>query len=97
MLIVSRSKRQAVVVGEFDGFERVLKVTVLEVRGGQVRLGFEVLPDEPVSVAEAWERFPRVSRAGMSAKKGSARNGRTSRPATRRDQPNAATGERRVR
>lgn len=56
MLIVTRSAEQAVVVGEFDGFERVLKVTVLAVRGGKVRLGFELLGDETVSDSDAWEQ-----------------------------------------
>lgn len=56
MLIVTRSAAQAVVVGEFDGFERVLKVTVLAVRGGQVRLGFELLGDETDTDGDAWEQ-----------------------------------------
>lgn len=43
MLIVSRSLDQSVIVGEFDGLELMLKVTVLGVRGKKVRLGFEVL------------------------------------------------------
>ena len=43
MLIVSRSLDQSVIVGEFDGLELTLKVTVLGVRGKKVRLGFEVL------------------------------------------------------
>lgn len=49
MLIVSRSTQQSVIVGEFDGFERDLKVTVLEIGRGTVRLGFEVVSDEPIS------------------------------------------------
>jgi hypothetical protein len=43
MLVVSRNLDQSVIVGEFDGLELTLKVTVLGVRGKKVRLGFEVL------------------------------------------------------
>ena len=37
-----QGKDESVVVGGADGFERLLKVTVLEINGGKVRLGFEV-------------------------------------------------------
>ena len=36
--------------------ERLLKVTVLGIAGGKVRLGFEVDSDVPVHRAEVWER-----------------------------------------
>ena len=38
MLVLSRKNRQYVVVGGSDGFDRLLKVTVLDIRGGKVRL-----------------------------------------------------------
>jgi sRNA-binding carbon storage regulator CsrA len=38
MLVLSRKSRESVVVGGSGGFEHVLKVTVLEIKGGSVRL-----------------------------------------------------------
>ena len=42
MLVLSRKQQEAVVVGGSEGFDLMLKVTVLEIQGGKVRLGFEV-------------------------------------------------------
>jgi carbon storage regulator CsrA len=57
MLVLSRKSQEAVVVGGAEGFERVLKVTVLEISRGKVRLGFEVDGDVPVHRLEVWERI----------------------------------------
>jgi carbon storage regulator CsrA len=46
-----------VVIGGADGFRRLFKVTVLDVRGAHVKLGFEVDPDVPVHRSEVWERI----------------------------------------
>jgi len=45
------------VVGGGGGLERLLKVTVLEIAGGKVKLGFEVDADIPVHRLEIWERL----------------------------------------
>ena len=63
MLVLTRKLQESVVVGGAVGFERMLKVTVLEINGMKVRLGFEVDKDIPVHRAEVWERI----RAGASA------------------------------
>ena len=57
MLILTRKIQESVVVGGSDGFESVLKVTVLEISGGKVRLGFEVDKEVPVHRWEVWERI----------------------------------------
>ena len=57
MLVLSRKNQEAVVVGGSAGFERMLKVTVLDIRVGCVRLGFEVDADVPVHRLEVWERI----------------------------------------
>ncbi len=57
MLVLTRKNRESVVVGGSKGFERLLKVTVLEIDGKQVRLGFEVDPEVPVHRLEVWERI----------------------------------------
>ena len=61
MLVLSRKKQEAVVVGGSGGFERLLKVTVLEINPGTVRLGFEVDKDVPVHRLEVWERIHATS------------------------------------
>ena len=57
MLVLSRRSQEAVVVGGSDGFERMLKVTVLEIGRETVRLGFEVDKEVPVHRLELWERI----------------------------------------
>ena len=57
MLVLSRKSQEAVVVGGADGFERMLKVTVLEINAGTVRLGFEIDKEVPVHRLEVWERI----------------------------------------
>jgi len=57
MLVLSRKMQEAVVFGGCNGFERMLKVTVLDIDGGRVRLGFEVDKDVPVHRWEVWERI----------------------------------------
>lgn len=57
MLVLSRKTQESVVVGEGDGFERMLKVTVLKITGRKVRLGFEVDPSVPVHRLEVWEQI----------------------------------------
>lgn len=57
MLVLSRKKLESVMVGGCSGFERTLKVTVIEIRGGSVRLGFDASAELPVHRAEVWERI----------------------------------------
>ncbi len=57
MLVLSRKNRQSVVVGGADSFHRLLKVTVLDIRGANVKLGFEVDAEVPVHRSEVWERI----------------------------------------
>jgi len=57
MLILSRKNHESVVVGAADGCHGVLKVTVLQITRGRVKLGFEVDADVPVHRWEVWERI----------------------------------------
>jgi len=63
MLVLSRKSRESVVVGGADGFHRLLKVTVLGIKGSNVKLGFEVDPEVPVHRSEVWERINGNGRA----------------------------------
>ena len=57
MLVLSRKNQESVVIGGSDGFHRLFKVTVLEIRGANVKLGFEADTDVPVHRAEVWEQI----------------------------------------
>jgi carbon storage regulator CsrA len=57
MLVLSRKSKESVVVGGCVGFEPILKVTVVEIKGGKVRLGFEIDATVPVHRLEVWERI----------------------------------------
>ena len=57
MLVLSRKSMESVVVGGSGRFERMLKVTVLEIKNGSVRLGFEADASIPVHRSEVWERI----------------------------------------
>jgi carbon storage regulator len=61
MLVLSRKSQETVVVGGADGLVPMVKVTVLEIRGGKVRLGFEVDATIPVHRLEVWERLKAIS------------------------------------
>ena len=57
MLVLSRKNRECVMVGRGGGFPGLLKLTVLEITGRAVRLGFELAEDIPVHRLEIWERL----------------------------------------
>jgi carbon storage regulator CsrA len=57
MLVLTRKSQEAVVVGSGESLERMLKVTVLEICGGRVKLGFEAATDILVHRWEIWERI----------------------------------------
>ena len=57
MLVLTRKSQESVVVGGSDGFERILRVTVLDIKSGKVRLGFDVDKDVPVHRLEVWEKL----------------------------------------
>ncbi len=73
MLVLSRKSRESVVVGGADGVHRLLKVTVLAIRGKQVKLGFEVDKDVPIHRSEVWERLQMGQRPDGESGSGIAR------------------------
>ena len=64
MLVLARKSMESVVVGGSGGFEQLLRVTVLEIKNGSVRLGFEADASIPVHRSEVWERIHNSSGAG---------------------------------
>jgi carbon storage regulator CsrA len=62
MLVLSRKSCQSVVVGDpANRLKQSLKVTVLEIHGNKVKLGFEAASDVPVNRWEVWKEL----RAGI--------------------------------
>ena len=57
MLVLSRKLQEAIVVGGTDGNEPLMKVTVLAINNGTVRLGFEAAVTVPVHRWEIWQRI----------------------------------------
>jgi carbon storage regulator CsrA len=57
MLVLSRKSQESVVIGGTEAFGRLLKITVLNITGGKVRLGFEIDADIPVHRKEVWDRI----------------------------------------
>ncbi len=57
MLVLTRKCQEVVVASGADGFNVLLKVTVLGIENGKVRLGFEAADDIPVHRLEVWERI----------------------------------------
>lgn len=57
MLVLTRKSQESVMVGSADPFACMLKVTVLEICGGKVKLGFEAGTDILVHRWEIWERL----------------------------------------
>ena len=57
MLVLSRKRSESVEIGGANGRQRVLKVTVVEIRGGTVKLGFEADADVRILRSEVSKRI----------------------------------------
>jgi carbon storage regulator len=56
MLVLSRKSCESIIVGDHGGSTRqFLKVTVIEIRGDKVKLGFEAAGDIRVHRWEVWK------------------------------------------
>jgi carbon storage regulator CsrA len=80
MLILERKNQQAVVVSDPRSSKQLLKVTVLEIRRGGVKLGIEGEREVPVYRSEVWEtnftrEQPRPSAPGERSARVSRRRG----------------------
>ena len=64
MLVLSRKSQESVVVGGNSAADRKVVVTVLEIQGGKVRLGFDVDAAVPVHRMEVWQRIQSNAAAG---------------------------------
>jgi carbon storage regulator len=57
MLVLSRKSRESVVIGSPNGFDHLLKVTVIDVKDGKVKLGIEAPGNLPICRWEVWQRI----------------------------------------
>jgi carbon storage regulator CsrA len=57
MLVLTRKSQQSVVVGCSNSIAPILTVTVLEIKGAKVRLGFKADSNFVVHRWEVWERI----------------------------------------
>jgi carbon storage regulator len=57
MLVLSRKCRQMIVIGGAKGFDPVITVTVLEIKGNAVRLGIAADAAVPVHRWEVWQQL----------------------------------------
>ena len=57
MLVMSRKPGECFVVDGAEGFERLLKVKVIDVNGKNVKLGIEVADASSVQMCETWRRM----------------------------------------
>jgi carbon storage regulator CsrA len=57
MLVLTRKAQESVVVGGSDTLHPLLTITVLEIAGQRMRLGFEADGAVPVHRWEVWQRI----------------------------------------
>jgi carbon storage regulator CsrA len=67
VLVLSRKCQESVVVGASIDSAPLLTVTVLEIAGGRVRLGFEARGDMLVHRWEVWEQLQAAGRTNGRA------------------------------
>ena len=57
MLVLTRKNRESVVIGQPGEMQITLEITVLEIEGGRVRLGFQADNKLPIHRREVWDRI----------------------------------------
>ena len=66
MLVLTRKKAESIVVFRSDGEDSGIRIVVLEISKGIVKLGIEAPPDVSIHRMEIWERI-KESRAALKA------------------------------
>ena len=66
MLVLTRKKAESIVVFRSDGEDSGIRIVVLEISKGIVKLGIEAPPDVSIHRMEVWDRI-RESRAVLKA------------------------------
>jgi carbon storage regulator len=66
MLVLTRKKAESIVVFRSDGQDSGIRIVVLEISKGIVKLGIEAPPDVSIHRMEVWDRI-KESRAALKA------------------------------
>ena len=66
MLVLTRKKAESIVVFRSDGEDSGIRIVVLEISKGIVKLGIEAPPDVSIHRMEVWERI-KESRGALKA------------------------------
>ena len=66
MLVLSRKKSEVIVVGGSDAQQANIRIVVLEIGNGFVKLGIDAPASVPVHRMEVWERI-QTNRAAATA------------------------------
>ena len=66
MLVLTRKKAESIVVFRSDGEDSGIRIVVLEISKGIVKLGIEAPPDVSIHRMEVWDRI-KESRAVLRA------------------------------
>lgn len=61
MLVVTRKKRQTIVIEPLGCHEPLLLITVLEITGGRVQIGFTTASTIPIHRGEVWEALHKTA------------------------------------
>jgi len=64
MLVLTRKLQESVVVGTADMSQPMLSITVVEIAGGKVRLGFKADSAVQVHRLEVWQRIQQNGEPG---------------------------------
>ena len=72
MLVLTRKNRESVVIGRPEDLEIMLEITILEIEGGRVRLGFQADTKMPIHRREVWDRICNGNGNGNGAMAGTA-------------------------
>jgi carbon storage regulator len=67
MLVLTRKNRESVVIGRPEDMSVALQITVLDIEGGRVRLGFEADTRMPIHRREVWDRICNGNGDGQAA------------------------------
>lgn len=91
MLVLTRKNRESVVIGRPEDNQIMLQITVLEIDGGRVRLGFEADHRMPIHRREVWDRICNGNNGndGNGAAKPAATGGPLATLARMEDRPQA--------
>jgi carbon storage regulator len=65
MLVLARKNKESVVIGSPGAMLELVRITVLDVRAGKVKLGFAADVDVAVYREELWERLRAESQAAL--------------------------------